>query len=338
MKSTLDHSPASAACLGAIFVFLLGLAGCSTVKSISPFTSSVPYAQDVQPTVARPASPEVPVYKKAAQPPEPAPVAESRPEPAPPQTEPKAAAPASAPPTAPAAPEPQESSAPPAVPPPVSPPASGTSPTPAPQTNSSTGSQDGAEPAKAGHGKNGDSAPPSIPPEQMAYNDSGRYRNLAEVPKRPTNLPTFAEARATEASLVAERNGSAPPTDATKASNATHEQDRAPCGPDPSKAKPEVTVRFDTGSTSLPADQRGVLGDALANVRSATGTIRVVGHGDAEPGAGGGVNRFDLAMGRASAVAQALAEFGIPAQRISIQVACDENPAAGASVQLFTAS
>jgi outer membrane protein OmpA-like peptidoglycan-associated protein len=172
----------------------------------------------------------------------------------------------------------------------------------------------------------------------MAYNDSGHYRNLAEVPARPTNLPTFAEARATEASLVAERNGAAPQADAAKTGNVAHEQDRAPCGPDSNTAKPELTVRFDPGSTSLPADQRGVLGDALPDIRGASGTIRVVGHGDSEAGAGGDVNRFDLAIGRAGAVARALAEFGIPAQRISIQVACDENPAAGASVQLYTAS
>ena len=172
----------------------------------------------------------------------------------------------------------------------------------------------------------------------MAYDDTGHYRNLAEVPKRPTNLPTFAEARATEASLVAERGGTTAAPETAKPDSSVHEQDRAPCGPTLGEAKPAVTVRFDPGSTTLPADQRGVLGDSLADVRSTSGPIRVVGHGDSAAGASGGVTRFSLAMGRASAVAQALAEFGIPAQRIAIQVACDENPAAGASVQLYTAS
>jgi outer membrane protein OmpA-like peptidoglycan-associated protein len=174
----------------------------------------------------------------------------------------------------------------------------------------------------------------------MAYNDNGQYRNLAEVPARPKNTPSFAEARATEAALEADRGGVAPSADKSEANPApsARPEDRAPCGRGAGSARPAATLRFDRGSVKLPDDQRGVLSDALPEVRNGAGTIRVVGHGDSDMGSAQGTARFDLAMGRASAVAQALAEFGIPVQRIALQVACDENPAAGASVQLYAAS
>lgn len=333
MKLIIDRSPAAAASLlKPTACLVLGLlAGCSTIKSVSPFTSSVPYAQDVQPTVARPASPEIPVYKKTA--PESAPVAEAPSEPAPAPT----------PPPPPAATEPKATpSAAPAPPPAPAPQASAspavTPPAAAPQPSAAVADEANAQPAAAGRGKDSDKPAPTIPADRMAFEDNGKYRNLAEVPGRPKSLPSFAEARSTEAALAADRSGVPAPTDAPKASTATAAAGSAPCGTDTSAAKPAATLRFEPGSTMLPSDQRGMLSDALPEVRNGTGAIRVVGHGDSEAGSAHGTARFDLAMGRASAVAQALAEFGIPAQRIAVQVGCDENPQAGGSVQLYASS
>ena len=332
MKPIMDRSPAFAAgptkpvaCLA----FCL-LAGCSTIKSVSPFTSSVPYAQDVLPTVPRPAASEIPVYKRA--PPEAAPVAEAPAEPAPPPTPPPArpaaapaepqAAPAAVPAQAPA--PASQASTPPAATPPAVPP-----------TSASTSEQNNPQTAAAVQGKGSDKPPPTIPADRMAFNDNGEYRNLADVPARPKALPSFADARATEAQLAADQNGAQAAGAAPKASTSTAPAGPAPCSAAASAAKPAATLHFDPGTTTLPADQRSLLGDALPEVRNGTGAIRVVGHGDTVTGAAQGATRFDLAMDRASAVAQALAEFGIPAQRIAVQVGCDENPQTGGSVQLF---
>lgn len=183
--------------------------------------------------------------------------------------------------------------------------------------------------------------------------DDGRYPNLAQVPERPTDIPSFAEARAVEKSLIANRTAASEPGSADTAASegaagtpaavktasaaakvAARAEDRAPClGAE--TGQPTTTVRFDKGSSALTADERRVLADTVPEVRSGKGTIRIVGHGDTDEGSGQGAVRFDLAVARAGAVAHALAGFGIPAQRMAVAVACTDAAASGASVQLY---
>ena len=76
----------------------------------------------------------------------------------------------------------------------------------------------------------------------------------------------------------------------------------------------------------------------MPTVRGSKGTIHVLGHGDAEPASDLAPPRFDLAIARAGAVAQAVAGYGIPVPRIAVGVACTDAAFAGASVQLYAES
>jgi outer membrane protein OmpA-like peptidoglycan-associated protein len=112
--------------------------------------------------------------------------------------------------------------------------------------------------------------------------------------------------------------------------------DQAPCQDASQTGAPTATIHFDKGSAALSADERGTLAEAMPDVRGASGTVRILGHGDTEPDSGVGAARFDLALARAGAVADALAGFGIPAQKIAVSVACADAGTSGASAQLFT--
>jgi len=207
---------------------------------------------------------------------------------------------------------------------------------------------------------------PSIPEDRRAFKDDGNYPNLAQVPARPVNLPTFAEAKTIEKSLVADReqaNNAAPqspdapavdsvpvpvsklkPVEVATAAPtvpeaATRLEDRSPClGERPINSKPTAVLHFDIGSAAMTADSLAKLVEALPSIRAATGTIRIFGHGDTEPNAATGAGRFDLAAARAGAVAQAMAGYGIPVPRIAVGVACTDAAFAGASVQLYAES
>ena len=180
------------------------LVGCSTVQSISPFTSSVPYSQDVQPTIPKPAISEIPAFKPkkaevSVQDMAPAPAAPASPPPAP------AAAP---PPPAPAASE----AAPPAKAAPPPPPQTQSSAAPDTATKTAEAEAPVAKPAKAGESSEdtevageGEKKPqPTIPEADRTFHDDGTYPNLAQVPARPVNMPTFTEAKALEKALVAD--------------------------------------------------------------------------------------------------------------------------------------
>jgi outer membrane protein OmpA-like peptidoglycan-associated protein len=208
--------------------------------------------------------------------------------------------------------------------------------------------------------------PPSIPEESRAFKDDGAYPNLAQVPPRPVNLPTFAEAKSIEKSLIADREKAkdaspespdVPAVDSTPvpisklkpgapaavnpemAQAATRAEDRAPClGVRPVDGKPTAVLHFDAGSAAMTAGSLAQLVEALPSIRAATGTIRIFGHGDTDPNAATGAGRFDLAAARAGAVAQAVAGYGIPVPRIAVGVACTDAAFAGASVQLYAES
>lgn len=202
----------------------------------------------------------------------------------------------------------------------------------------------------------------------MVFNDDGKYPNLAQVPARPVNMPTFLEAAAQQKKLEADAAAAksaqpdspalpsvdsvataaatpppvssvapaSPPAGPAKVAERT--EDASPClSGQPVNSQPAAVLHFDPGSAALTADDLAILADAMPVVRSSKGVIRIFGHGDTDTVATAAV-RFDLATARAGAVAQALAGYGIPAPRIAVGVACTDASVAGASVQLYAES
>jgi outer membrane protein OmpA-like peptidoglycan-associated protein len=83
-------------------------------------------------------------------------------------------------------------------------------------------------------------------------------------------------------------------------------------------------ITFAAGSSSLTPAHNGPLGEIAGLYKQSGGRIRVVGH--AELGSGGDpvqqqVASLDLALDRANAVAQALAQMGVPPNEISVEAA-----------------
>jgi outer membrane protein OmpA-like peptidoglycan-associated protein len=353
---------------GTVFaVTATALGGCSTVKSISPFGSNVPYAQNIQPTITRPAVTEIPAFKPKPESPPPAPKPPA----------PVVASPAPPPPPAPS-PEPAPTAAPAAeAPTPAAPPAKASAAqVPAPKVAEAEPAEV-PQPAKSAvtekaaneHTKSEKAAErdlgegPSIPASDRKLSEDGAYPNLAQVPARPVNLPTFAEAAALEKSLVKDRDTA---KDSGPASAEALPVDSAPASvsQDKSQAQPVVakmgvvtaraedhapclngtavdgalaaTFHFDPGSAALTAGNQALLAEAMPTVRAAKGTIRIFGHGDT--GTASVAARFDLAAARAAAVAQAVAGYGIPAPRIAVGIACADAAFSGASVQLYAES
>jgi outer membrane protein OmpA-like peptidoglycan-associated protein len=319
-----------------------GLSGCSTISDLSPFGSNVPYAQDVKPTQARPEQPEVPVYTKSATP---------TPEPA---AAPPAPKPTVAPPPAPAPQSSLVAPTPPAI--------QQAAVAPAPENET-------AAAAPQPGSKADETNLPTIPEERRKFDDPGTYPNLAQVPPRPVDLPTFAAAATLEKQLKADYVRMAAPSPpsppvpspdtlpspeivaavaapaapsapaAPPVEVAARDEDQSPCLTNAiGDVSPAATLKFDEGSSALTADDRAVLADAMPSVREAKGTLRILGHGDTETNSPTGAGRFGLAIARAGAVAQALAGYGIPAGRIAIGVACQDTMAAGALVQLYAES
>jgi len=178
-------------------------------------------------------------------------------------------------------------------------------------------------------------------------------------------MPTFAEAKALEKALVADRDKAkdqsqsspaAPSVDSTPVpvsklakpaqaptpqivAAADRPEDSSPClSGKPGEGKPTATIHFDTGSAAITSATLADLVEALPTIRVATGTIRIFGHGDILPDASAGSGRFDLAAARAGAVAQAVAGYGIPVPRIAVGVACNDAALGGSSVQLYAES
>jgi outer membrane protein OmpA-like peptidoglycan-associated protein len=351
-----------------------GLAGCSTIKSVSPFGSNVPYASSVQPTIARPAVTEIPAYK-------PKPETPPAPKPAPPPPPPPPPPPAAAVPSAPAAASPPPAAAEPPLPAPLPEKASQAdldapkvaqakpAPTPAPAPAAAAkpvaAEQVADESATSTKGGDRDSGQgPSIPAADRKLSDDGAYPNLAQVPARPVNLPTFAEAAALEKQIVSDTEkakDAAPaspqapavdsvivpvavpqakpvaPTAAAQAAIAERAEDSAPClNMKTVSGDLAATLHFDPGSAAITTGNRNILADAIPVIRAAKGTIRIFGHGDSDTGVAAA--RFDLAAARAAAVAQAVVGYGIQAPRIAVGVACADAAYAGASVQLYAES
>jgi outer membrane protein OmpA-like peptidoglycan-associated protein len=348
------------------------LTACSTISGMSPFSSNVPYSQDIKPTLPQPAQVEIPAFKPVPPPP---------PKPKPAEPPPAAEAPATPAPAAPApaaeTPPPPAAAAP-TVPAPATPPPAPQSSAPeaaaTPKVAASTEApaQDKTEPVKTADagssGETGTDSAPQLPAEHKQFKDDGTYPSLAQVPARPKNLPTFAEAKALESRLSADNDkaktaspesASAPSIDssAEKAAPAAgtpqalqtasltpsgavaRPEDKAPClGPDSVTGDLTSTIHFAPGSSAMTSATLEGLAEVMPTVRGAKGTIRIFGHGDTDANAQASAGRFDLAAARAGAVAQALTGFGIPAAKIAVGVACHDPATAGASVQLYAES
>jgi outer membrane protein OmpA-like peptidoglycan-associated protein len=347
------------------------LVGCSTVESISPFGSSVPYSQDVQPTIAKPAISEIPAFRPKPKPevsvseaPTPAATPAPAPAAAPPASTPAAPAPTATPlpPSPPPPPASQSSVAPVGTPkvaeaetPVAPPPEKAAAPVRTPENSDDTevASESGKHQA-------------SIPDADRQFKDDGTYPNLAQVPSRPVNMPTFSEVKVLEKALVADSakakdaspaSPDAPAVDSTLvpvsklvkpasasttpvvAMAAERAEDRAPClSGAPADSQLAATVHFESGSAAITSGELALLSEALPTIRAAQGAIRIFGHGDTETGSATGAGRFDLAAARAGAVAQAVAGYGIPVPRIAVGIACNDPAFAGASVQLYAES
>jgi outer membrane protein OmpA-like peptidoglycan-associated protein len=353
------------------------LVGCSTVKSISPFSSSVPYSQDVQPTIPKPAISEIPAFKPK---PKPEVSVSEAPAPAPEPASAPAATPSAPVPTpapTPAPPPPAPTAAP---PPPPSPPASQSSVAPAGapkvaevETPAAPPPEKAAAPAKTTESSDdtevaGESGKhqSSIPDADRQFKDDGTYPNLAQVPARPVNMPTFLDAKVIEKALVADSEkakNASPASPDTPAVDSTpvpvsqlvkpapapttpvvtaavdRPEDRSPClSGAPADSELAATIHFEPGSAAMTSATLALLTEALPAIRAAKGAIRIFGHGDTDTNSATGAGRFDLAAARAGAVAQAVAGYGIPVPRIAVGVACNDAAFAGASVQLYAES
>ena len=355
--------------VAAIAVTASTLVGCSTVQSISPFSSSVPYSQDVQPTIPKPAISEIPAFKPK---PKPEVSVSEAPAPAPAATPP---APAPTPAPTPTAPPPAASTTPVAPPPPSQ---SSVAPVGTPkvaeaETPAAPSPEKAAAPGKAAESSDDTEVASesgkhqsSIPDADRQFKDDGTYPNLAQVPARPVNIPTFLEAKVIEKALVADSekakdaspaSPNAPAVDSTPVpvsqlvkpvpvptapvvtEAADRAEDHAPClSGAPADSELAATIHFEPGSAAMTSATLALLTEALPTIRAAKGAIRIFGHGDTETDSATGAGRFDLAAARAGAVAQAVAGYGIPVPRIAVGVACNDAAFAGASVQLYAES
>lgn len=134
---------------------------------------------------------------------------------------------------------------------------------------------------------------PGMPPRPAAPD---AYPNLADVPERPTDLPSIQDRIAIRGELEADLA-------AAQAALAT---------------APARQVAFEPGSATLTPGSDAVL-DAVA-AQAGAGSIRLVGHagGTADPGAS---DPAALARARADTVAAALVQRGVDATRINVDVA-----------------
>ena len=188
-----------------------------------------------------------------------------------------------------------------------------------------------------------DKIKPGFAADRRKSDDDGTFPNLAQVPARPSDLPSFADAHRQVGALQADRAAAAlsAPSAAgggkTAAGSLTaRPEDRSPClAGMPAAGAAKAAVSFAVGSSTLTDEARASLADAVPDVRAAQGEVRIVGDGDRAADSAPPTRRFNLAMARASSVALALTEFGISSQRIAVGVSCSDTALSGPSVRLY---
>src|SRR5882724_3166577 len=86
-------------------------------------------------------------------------------------------------------------------------------------------------------------------------------------------------------------------------------------------ASPVAEIRFAADSTSLSAEDRQTIGKIVPLYQQNPGRIRIIGYAGAGSGSVEQLNSFRAALDRAQAVAAALTQAGIPADRIAVEAA-----------------
>ncbi len=163
-------------------------------------------------------------------------------------------------------------------------------------------------------------APPAM--ESMPRPASEQaYPNLGSVPQKPTDLPTPEQQAAVRSQLEADRAASGAPG-ALSFGNRGAGQAAAPAPAEESKPafsfnnRVAGTVKFDGGSTTLPASASSTIENVAKTAQSPK--LRVVGYG-----AGDGAAQ---AKARAEAVAAALRAAGVDPARIVTGGSADTRP------------
>lgn len=219
-------------------------------------------------------------------------------------------------------------------------PASATAP-PAPAPTASPDSRNAAAKttAAAGQGLRKSGEPPEPPPMESSL-EVPKVRSVpnpeqvqsSPPPPYPTPSPTAANAPPATPHLpsppapapMPEAIGSAayqppppPPVLAPLASSAKSSQKPPPAA----AGTPIAEVKFAADSTTLSDEDRQTLGKVVPLYRQNPGKVRVVGYAGAGSGAAEQLNSFRAALDRAQAVATALTEAGIPADKIAVEAA-----------------
>jgi outer membrane protein OmpA-like peptidoglycan-associated protein len=140
------------------------------------------------------------------------------------------------------------------------------------------------------------------------------YPNLATVPQKPGDLPTPEEQAVVRNQLEADRAASGAPGALSFGNRAGGQAAAAPAAPAAAEPKPAFsfanrvvgTVKFDGGSTTMPAAGNSTVEQVAKTAQSPK--LRVVGYG-----AGDGAGQ---AKARAEAVAAALRAAGVDPARI----------------------
>jgi outer membrane protein OmpA-like peptidoglycan-associated protein len=108
-----------------------------------------------------------------------------------------------------------------------------------------------------------------------------------------------------------------PPVLAPLATSGKSSQKPLPAAP----GTPVAEVKFAADSTALSEEDRQSLEKVVPLYQQNPGKLRVVGYASAGSGATEQLNSFRTALDRAQAVAAALTQAGIPADKIAIEAA-----------------
>jgi len=91
--------------------------------------------------------------------------------------------------------------------------------------------------------------------------------------------------------------------------------------PQPAAGTPVAEIRFAADSTNLSAEDRQTIEKVVPLYKENPGKVRIIGYAGAGSGAAEQLNSFRAALDRAQAVAAALTQAGIPADKIAVEAA-----------------
>ncbi|MEO3431978.1 OmpA family protein [Inquilinus sp. CAU 1745] len=222
---------------------------------------------------------------------------------------------------------------------PAEPPESVAEPAPPPQP------MDEAEPAPDAEAAEAPTPAP-LPPSLPRPPSEQTYPNLADVPERPTDIPSPEERERLLEELQSDRaaSGLSFGAAAEQAAPDGEGEETTEPAPVPDQPTPEPrftpdsasgeeagTVYFESGQADLGVEELAVL-DRIAEAHAAQGgEIRVVGH--AASGAADAVGTetvpAELSRQRAQSVADALVQRGVDRSSIWVSGAADTQPASG---------